>query len=107
MNNPNNAKDKEYNPDNDPEVTDSITSEMIRIREKLLPYQRYIMLYGLIILIFLVVFLGFAYGGLKVCSDLDGLLDSKFKCHLDFEQQFMPMDRFMPVPGIIFNATQP
>ena len=62
----------------------NIGKEFVRIRQSLMPYQKYIMIGGLIILIFLVVFLGYAYGGLKVCDDLDGLLDDKFKCHPGF-----------------------
>jgi len=48
-----------------------------------LPYnrKRYIMIIGFTILVMLVVYLGYAYGGLKVCSQLDGILDSNFTCH--------------------------
>ncbi len=45
---------------------------------------RYIMIVGFSILFILVVLLGVAYGGMKVCSDLDGVLDNKFKCHPDY-----------------------
>ena len=65
------------------DVTDNMTEELERFRQKFMPYQRYIMIIGIIILILLVVFLGYAYGGLKVCADLDGLLDKNFKCHLN------------------------
>lgn len=68
----------------DPEVTDNIGEELDKFKRKLMPYHRYIMIIGIIVLILLVVFLGYAYGGLKVCADLDGLLDSKFKCHPNF-----------------------
>ena len=68
-------------PSDDPEVTDEIGEEVTRQLDKLLPYKRQIMITGFIILVLLVVFMGFALGGLKVCSDLDGLLDSEFKCH--------------------------
>lgn len=71
----------------DDEITDGIGEELEKFRQKFMPYQRYIMIVGIIILIFLVVFLGYAYGGLKVCSDLDGLLDSKFKCHPNYTPQ--------------------
>jgi len=71
----------EEDKDNDPEVTDSGWEELMRIRDKFMPYHRYIMIVGFTILIFLVIFLGFAYGGMKVCSELDGILDDKFKCH--------------------------
>lgn len=78
----NDDEQKEYlGPNNDPDVTDTVGEELIRWRDKLMPYHRYIMIGGIIILIMLVVFLGFAYGGMRVCSDLDGILDSSFKCH--------------------------
>ncbi len=52
-----------------------------RLRDRLLPYQRVIMLTGMIILIALVVFLGFARGGLEVCNSVGGYFDWKLKCH--------------------------
>jgi len=79
--------EKQQQDDKDKEVTDNWTDELIRWRTKLMPYQRYIMIGGITILIFLVVFLGYASGGLKVCNDLDGVLDNKFKCHPNFEPE--------------------
>ena len=74
----------EPEPIDDPEITDTAIEEINMRLDKLLPYKRQIMIAGFIILILLVVFLGFALGGLKVCSDLDGLLDDKFKCHPNY-----------------------
>ena len=73
-----------YSPEDDPEVQEDIEDKLNYIRDKFDPYQRQIMVVGIIILILLVVFLGVAYGGMRVCSDLDGLLDSKFKCHPNY-----------------------
>ena len=58
-------------------------ADLDNIRAKFMPYQRYIMIVGLIIMIMLVVFLGFAYGSARVCNQLGGFLDDRFKCHLD------------------------
>ena len=51
-----------------------------RLRDRLMPYQREIMLGGMILLITLVVFLGFARGGLEVCNSVGGHFDWKLKC---------------------------
>ncbi len=78
---------KEYNigSDDDPEEdAHDYSKELGAIMDRFMPYQRQIMIVGSIILVMLVVYLGFALGGLKVCSDLDGLLDSKFKCHPNY-----------------------
>lgn len=69
---------------NEDDVTDSIHDELGKRFKRFMPYQRQIMIVGMIILIFLVVFLGYARGGLDVCRSLDGLLDSKFKCHPNY-----------------------
>lgn len=55
-----------------------------KFREKYMPYQRYIMIIGILFIIMLVVFLGYAYGSARVCNQLDGFLDDKLKCHLDY-----------------------
>ena len=65
---------------------EELDKEFGKIFKPFMPYQRYIMIYGMIVLIFLVVFLGYAYGGMKVCSKLDGILDENFTCHPDFLQ---------------------
>ncbi len=83
-NNKTNISNPDYNPKDDPEVQDDIEDKLNYIRDKFMPYQRQIMIVGIIILIVLIVFLGVAYGGMRVCSDLDGLLDSKFKCHPNY-----------------------
>ena len=70
--------------DSDKDI-DDMGEDLSQIMDKMLPYKRSIMIIGIIIVIMLVVFLGYAYGGLKVCSDLDGLLDDKFKCHPNYE----------------------
>ncbi len=69
-----------------------------RLRDKLMPYQKEIMIVGMLILIALVVFLGFAYGGMRVCSDLDGVLDDKFRCHPNYYNETKSFD----VAGQIF-----
>ena len=55
--------------------------QLYRLREKFMPYQREIMLTGMIILIALVVFLGFARGGLEVCNSVGGYFNWKLECH--------------------------
>lgn len=81
------ADDTIYNkkPADDPEVTDTVGEEIERLANKCMPYKRYIMIIGFTLLILLVVFLGFAVGGLKVCEDLDGVLDADFKCHPNYK----------------------
>ena len=86
INNRSDISGPDYDPSKDPEVQpDTITECLVEWKNNL-PYnkKRYIMIVGFTILIFLVVFLGYAYGGMKVCSNLDGLLDSEFKCHPNY-----------------------
>jgi|TARA_Y100000310_G_scaffold344046_1_gene454774 hypothetical protein len=66
----------------DPDADLAIKQWLGRLRDKAEPYERFIMLGGMIILIFLVVFLGYARGGLDTCNDLGGRFDSKLDCHL-------------------------
>ncbi len=54
---------------------DLIYTKLDTIRDKLAPYQRIIMIGGFVILIFLVVYLGYARGSLDVCNDLGGRLE--------------------------------
>lgn len=70
----------------DPDKTniDDDFKELNRLRAKFMPWQREIMIVGMILLIALVIFLGVAYGGMKVCADLDGILDDKFRCHPNY-----------------------
>ena len=91
-------------------VADSINKEVGRVFKRFMPYQRQIMIVGMIILIFLVVFLGYARGGLDVCRSLDGLLDPKFKCHpnyySDLEQNSLdPIRQSYVLPLIIQNES--
>ena len=60
---------------------DTDFTELERLRDKFMPWQREIMIVGMILLIALVVFLGFARGGLEVCNDVGGFFDWKLKCH--------------------------
>ena len=79
-------------PTDQPEPTEDIdTAGLTNQLDKLLPYKREIMIVLFIILILLVVFLGYAFGGLRVCTDLDGLLDDKFKCHPNYFNQTPPI----------------
>jgi len=73
--------------DKDNNGVDDSDQEFEKLVDKLMVYQKQIMMGGFIVLFILVVFLGYAVGGLKVCSDLDGLLDSGFKCHPGFYNQ--------------------
>ncbi len=76
------TEDKQKGPDKDD--IDKEMEVIYRLRDKLMPWQKEIMIVGMLILIALVVFMGFAYGGMKVCSDLDGVLDDKFRCHPNY-----------------------
>ena len=94
-------------PDKDDVSTEKFIEDMNRFRERMAPYQRYIMVIGFTVLIILVVFLGYAYGGARVCSELDGLLDSNFKCHPGFYTQYQScFDVFgqpRGLPGVILE----
>jgi len=77
------------------DTDDDIEAEMdgfYKLRDKLMPWHKQIMIGGIIILISLVVFLGYAYGGLVVCAELDGLLDADFKCHPYFFNETIAFD---------------
>ena len=63
----------------EPNIDDSF-KRLFELRDRLMPYQREIMLTGMFILIALVVFLGFARGGLEVCNSVGGHFDWKLKC---------------------------
>ena len=81
--------------DTDIPKEDNIEKEVevfYRLRDKLMPYQKQVMIVGMLILIALVVFLGFAYGGMRVCSDLDGVLDDKFRCHPNYYNETKNFD---------------
>ena len=54
---------------------------MDKIRDKLEPYKRYIMIGGFTMLILLVVYLGYARGSLDVCNDLGGRLEVGWDIH--------------------------
>ena len=82
----------------DQEVEEAL-DQLYTLRERFMPYQRPIMIGGMIILIALVVFLGFAYGGMKVCSQLDGVLDSGFKCHPNYYDNLT--NQIQPYGGVI------
>ena len=85
-----------YNPAEDPEVDEDMSlvlHNLKKIREKFDPYQRWIMIVGFTILIFLVVFLGYARGALDICTSLDGLLDDDFKCHPGYYTVNITKDR--------------
>jgi len=67
-------------------------NEVVRLRDRLMPYQRPIMIVLFIIMIMLVVFLGFAYGSARVCNEAGGFLDDKFECHLDCSPEYKPTE---------------
>ena len=92
------------------EEEENIEEEMNNIFEKLIPWHKQIMMGGMVVLITLVVFLGYAYGGLKVCSELDGVLDSGFKCHPNYEPPVRQFDNVgqpfkIPTQEQIFNIS--
>ena len=68
--------EKEIEQQQDTDIEDGLEG-LNRLRAKLEPYNRYIMIAGFIILIMLVVYLGYARGALDVCNDLGGRLEVK------------------------------
>ena len=96
-NNLSNISHPDYDPAKDPEVEpdwEDIKDKLGFIRDKLDPYQRYIMIVGFTILIILVVYLGYARGALDICNDLGGRLEvdmMKVKCH---PSQYTPQIQF-------------
>jgi len=85
------------------------TDAMLKFREEL-PYnkRRYIMIIGFSILVLLVVYLGYAYGGLKMCTQVGGILDNTYTCQLGFASPSNNFDkvgqRFI-VPNVIINSS--
>lgn len=65
------------------EEHDDLWDRLVSIRDKCMPYQRYIMIVGFTMLILLVVWLGYVRGALDVCNDLGGRLEVGWKilCH--------------------------
>ena len=98
----------DYDPGKDPEVEDSFSDWADNIRERLMPYHKYIMIVGFTILILLVVFLGYARGALDICNDLGGRFEIdnivKVKC---VPGQDIPtsniLDPRLSIPLPIFN----
>ncbi len=69
---------QDYDPSKDPEVEEDmplILSALNKFRDRMRPYQRWIMITGFIILVMLVVYMGYARGALDVCNDLGGRLE--------------------------------
>ncbi len=96
-------KAREKDEESDDFDTKKVIEDLDGIVKSLMPYHRPIMIGGSIILILLVVFLGFALGGLKVCSDLDGLLDDRFECHPGFfadQNQFNQVGMPFKIPNL-------
>lgn len=97
-NNLSNIKHPDYDPAKDPKVEsdwEDVVDKLDFIRDKFMPYQRYIMIAGLTILIILVVYLGYARGALDVCNDLGGRLEidmMKVKCHPSQYTQQTPLN---------------
>ncbi len=56
-------------------------------RKILQPYQRPLLYIGVSICLLLLFFVAFAMGGVTICNQVDGFLDDKFKCHVDYYDQ--------------------
>ncbi len=103
-----NISHPDYDPAKDPKVEpdwEDIEDKLGFIRDKFDPYQRYIMIVGLTILILLVVYLGYARGALDVCNDLGGRLEvdmMKVKCH---PSQYTQQPTFIGGTSIVPNIT--
>ena len=70
------------------EDMDKFSQWMVNFRDNL-PYNktRYLMIVGFTMLVLLVVYLGYAYGGLKMCTQVGGILDSDYICQLKSTSQ--------------------
>ena len=107
-NNLSNIEHPDYDPAEDPKVEpdwEDIEDKLGFIRDKLMPYQRYIMIVGLTILILLVVYLGYARGALDVCNDLGGRLEIKVlnvECH---PSHYTPQPVFIDGTSMVPNLT--
>ena len=53
-----------------------------------------------LVFIGLVAYIGYGFGAMHVCKDLDGFLDSEFKCHLDYDPEVSRNDRLNRAIGI-------
>jgi len=97
--------EKNSNEDQTEEDMDKFTQWMVDFRDNL-PYNktRYIMIIGFIILVLLVVYVGYAYGGLKMCTQVGGILDSDYICQLEFTSQSSNKDN-VGMPFIVPNIT--
>ncbi len=104
-NNLSNINHPDYDPAKDTEVEadwEDIKDKLGFIRDKFDPYQKYIMIVGLTILILLVVYLGYARGALDICNDLGGRLEVGWKivCHpSQYTQQPILIDGTSMVPN--------
>lgn len=94
----------------DDEEIDRSWKELQKFRDNLpYNYKRYTMIIGFTILVMIVVWLGYAYGGLKVCSQLDGVLDSDFICHPNYAPPINNVNNVgMPftIPNIIVDEPE-
>ncbi len=105
-NNLSNISHPDYDPAKDPEVEpdwEDVVDKLDFIRDKFMPYQRYIMIVGFTILIILVVYLGYARGALDVCNDLGGRLEvgREIVCHPShYTQQPAFIDGTSMVPNV-------
>ncbi len=98
----------EENNQKEPE-DEELLNALDKIRDKFDPYQRYIMIVGIIIMVMLVVFLGYARGALDVCNSLDGRLEIDWgvECH---PRQSIPaidaQDPRLNILQLIFNQNE-
>lgn len=71
-----------------------------RIGIKLLPVQKPLIYVCVIILLLFVSFVGFAAGAFRVCSQVEGFLDNRFSCHLDYSAAGYPKN-YTPMKDLI------
>ena len=55
-----------------------------KLKRKLMPWQREIVIGLLLLLIVIVVYMGFIYGVAYNCNELGGKIDADLTCHLDY-----------------------
>ena len=77
------------------------TEEIIETSKASPEQIRIVIITCMFLLAMIVIFMGFAYGSARVCNQVDGFLDSKFKCHLDYNKpkQIVPETPSFLIPN--------
>lgn len=63
---------------------EGLKEDINKLKAKIQPYSRPIIYLGIIIFLILLLFVGYGLGGWTICRQLDGFLDDKFNCNLEY-----------------------